>query len=111
MVETWTRILQLSKLLILDCMKHEKRVPDKQVSFLFIIGVLRSDIQYVTNSMSKLSALYFLSLFQNNRIKTSKYTLLTFLPLNLLEQFQRLANFYFLCLLILQVSEEEQVFL
>ena len=46
---------------------------------------------------------YFV-IFQNNHIKTSKYTLLTFLPLNLFEQFQRLANFYFLCLLILQVS-------
>ena len=42
-------------------------------------------------------------LLQNNRIKTSKYSALTFLPLNLFEQFQRLANFYFLCLLILQV--------
>lgn len=42
-------------------------------------------------------------LFQNNYIKTSKYTLLTFLPFNLLEQFQRLANFYFLCLLLLQL--------
>lgn len=41
--------------------------------------------------------------FQNNYIKTSKYSFLTFLPLNLLEQFQRLANFYFLCLLILQL--------
>lgn len=40
---------------------------------------------------------------QNNFIITSKYTLLTFLPLNLLEQFQRLANFYFLCLLLLQL--------
>jgi magnesium-transporting ATPase (P-type) len=40
---------------------------------------------------------------QNNYIKTSKYSMLTFLPLNLLEQFQRLANFYFLCLLILQL--------
>ncbi|EEB16029.1 ATPase, class I, type 8B, putative [Pediculus humanus corporis] len=39
----------------------------------------------------------------NNYIKTSKYSLLTFLPLNLFEQFQRLANFYFLCLLVLQV--------
>ena len=43
-------------------------------------------------------------MFQNNFIKTSKYTLLTFLPLNLFEQFQRAANFYFLCLFILQVD-------
>lgn len=41
--------------------------------------------------------------FQNNYIKTSKYSVLTFLPLNLFEQFQRLANFYFLCLLVLQL--------
>ncbi|KAG6444921.1 hypothetical protein O3G_MSEX003645, partial [Manduca sexta] len=39
----------------------------------------------------------------NNYIKTSKYSIITFLPLNLLEQFQRLANFYFLCLLVLQL--------
>lgn len=44
-----------------------------------------------------------LSVFQNNYIKTSKYSLFTFLPLNLFEQFQRLANFYFLCLLVLQL--------
>ena len=48
----------------------------------------------------------YLSFFlQNNNIKTSKYTLLTFLPLNLFEQFQRLANFYFACLLILQLID------
>ncbi|XP_055843321.1 probable phospholipid-transporting ATPase IM [Episyrphus balteatus] len=41
--------------------------------------------------------------YANNYIKTSKYSLITFLPLNLLEQFQRLANFYFLCLLVLQL--------
>ncbi|CAH0381708.1 unnamed protein product [Bemisia tabaci] len=40
--------------------------------------------------------------YANNFIKTSKYSLLTFLPLNIFEQFQRLANFYFLCLMILQ---------
>lgn len=41
--------------------------------------------------------------YANNYIKTSKYTFLTFLPANLFEQFQRLANFYFLCLMILQL--------
>lgn len=40
---------------------------------------------------------------QNNAIKTYKYNGLTFLPMNLFEQFKRAANFYFLILLILQV--------
>uniref|UniRef100_A0A8B9Q2S2 Phospholipid-transporting ATPase n=1 Tax=Apteryx owenii TaxID=8824 RepID=A0A8B9Q2S2_APTOW len=44
----------------------------------------------------------FLSL-QSNSIKTSKYNFFTFLPLNLFEQFQRIANAYFLFLLILQL--------
>uniref|UniRef100_A0AAX7VPP5 Phospholipid-transporting ATPase n=1 Tax=Astatotilapia calliptera TaxID=8154 RepID=A0AAX7VPP5_ASTCA len=39
----------------------------------------------------------------NNAIKTSKYNIFTFLPLNLFEQFRRLANAYFLFLLILQL--------
>ncbi|EFA84150.1 transmembrane protein [Heterostelium album PN500] len=33
--------------------------------------------------------------FPNNYIRTTKYTLLTFLPKNLFEQFRRLSNFYF----------------
>uniref|UniRef100_A0A8C0IHF9 Phospholipid-transporting ATPase n=1 Tax=Bubo bubo TaxID=30461 RepID=A0A8C0IHF9_BUBBB len=40
---------------------------------------------------------------ENNSIKTSKYNFFTFLPLNLFEQFQRIANAYFLFLLILQL--------
>jgi hypothetical protein len=40
---------------------------------------------------------------QNNYIKRSKYSVLKFLPLNIFEQFQRLSNFYFLCLLVLQL--------
>lgn len=43
---------------------------------------------------------------QKNSIKTSKYNMFTFLPLNLFEQFQRIANTYFLFLLILQVGRK-----
>uniref|UniRef100_A0A8C4F6G3 Phospholipid-transporting ATPase n=1 Tax=Dicentrarchus labrax TaxID=13489 RepID=A0A8C4F6G3_DICLA len=44
--------------------------------------------------------------YADNRIKTSKYNIFTFLPINLFEQFQRVANAYFLVLLILQVIPE-----
>ncbi|KAM4049228.1 phospholipid-transporting ATPase ID-like [Anomaloglossus baeobatrachus] len=40
--------------------------------------------------------------YATNAIKTSKYNVFTFLPLNLFEQFQRVANAYFVFLLILQ---------
>nr|XP_060617301.1 phospholipid-transporting ATPase IC isoform X1 [Anolis sagrei ordinatus] len=42
------------------------------------------------------------SKYSGNAIKTYKYNPITFLPLNLFEQFKRAANFYFLILLILQ---------
>nr|CAD7200130.1 unnamed protein product [Timema douglasi] len=58
---------------------------------------------YATEAVSVRRMTATCPLFQNNYIKTSKYSVLTFLPLNLFEQFQRLANFYFLCLLVLQV--------
>ena len=35
------------------------------------------------------------SIFKSNRIRTSKYTWLTFLPLNLYSQYQKAANVYF----------------
>ncbi|KAH8418901.1 hypothetical protein KR222_003800 [Zaprionus bogoriensis] len=38
-----------------------------------------------------------------NRIKSTKYTLITFLPQNLLEQFRRIANFYFLVMTIVSL--------
>ncbi|KAK5870750.1 hypothetical protein PBY51_003671 [Eleginops maclovinus] len=41
--------------------------------------------------------------YATNAIKTSKYNPFTFLPLNLFEQFQRIANAYFMFLLVLQV--------
>ena len=40
-------------------------------------------------------------MLNNFRFKSSKYSLYTFLPLNLIEQFRRAANIYFLVTLIL----------
>ena len=38
---------------------------------------------------------------QQNRIVSTKYTLITFLPQNMFEQFRRIANFYFLVMTII----------
>ncbi|XP_078526097.1 phospholipid-transporting ATPase IK-like [Lissotriton helveticus] len=40
--------------------------------------------------------------YAGNEIKTSKYNILTFLPLNVFEQFHRAANLYFLFVIVLQ---------
>lgn len=42
--------------------------------------------------------------FLDNTISTTKYTLLTFLPLNLIQQFLKIANMYFLFLTVLQIT-------
>lgn len=38
-----------------------------------------------------------------NRIVSTKYTLLTFFPKNMFEQFRRIANFYFLCMTVIAI--------
>lgn len=40
--------------------------------------------------------------YKNNRIVTSKYNVISFLPLNLMVQFSKMANLYFLILTIMQ---------
>ncbi|TFY73828.1 hypothetical protein EWM64_g10184, partial [Hericium alpestre] len=40
--------------------------------------------------------------YPRNKVRTSKYTIITFIPKNLYEQFRRIANLYFLALVILQ---------
>ncbi|XP_022246740.1 probable phospholipid-transporting ATPase IF isoform X2 [Limulus polyphemus] len=42
--------------------------------------------------------------FPDNTVVSSKYTIWNFIPKNLYEQFQRIANFYFLCIAIIQLS-------
>ncbi|KAF8132618.1 hypothetical protein EV363DRAFT_1216395 [Boletus edulis] len=44
-----------------------------------------------------------LARYPRNKVRTSRYTLLTFLPKNLFEQFHRIANIYFLALVIFQL--------
>eukprot|EP01025_Chloroclados_australasicus_P048093 TRINITY_DN5435_c0_g1_i1.p1 TRINITY_DN5435_c0_g1~~TRINITY_DN5435_c0_g1_i1.p1 ORF type:complete len:1141 (+),score=150.88 TRINITY_DN5435_c0_g1_i1:186-3608(+) len=41
--------------------------------------------------------------YSQNFVKTSKYTILTFLPINLYQQFSRIANLYFLLIAMLQL--------
>src|SRR5687768_2571724 len=44
--------------------------------------------------------------FPDNFIKTSKYNLITFVPLNLFHQFRKVSNFYFLINAIVAVIPE-----
>ncbi|XP_068632358.1 phospholipid-transporting ATPase IF-like [Battus philenor] len=46
---------------------------------------------------------------KHNKIKTSKYTLLMFLPKNLMEQFRRIVNFYFLIVTVIAVIIDSPV--
>lgn len=46
----------------------------------------------------------FLSCPQGNTVRTTKYTLITFLPRGLLEQFRRAANLYFLMICIISFT-------
>uniref|UniRef100_A0A8D0H0D3 ATPase phospholipid transporting 10B (putative) n=1 Tax=Sphenodon punctatus TaxID=8508 RepID=A0A8D0H0D3_SPHPU len=48
--------------------------------------------------------------YAGNGIRTTKYTFLTFFPKNLFEQFHRLANLYFLLLVILNWFPQVEVF-
>ena len=44
-----------------------------------------------------------IGLFCNNEVVTAKYSIISFLPIALFEQFRRLANMYFLFIVILML--------
>lgn len=47
---------------------------------------------------------------RSNSVRTTKYTIVTFLPKNLFEQFHRFANWYFLFIIILNFIPQIQAF-
>jgi len=48
--------------------------------------------------------------YKSNRVKTTKYTILTFIPKNLFEQFHRFANLYFIFVVALNWVPQIQAF-
>ncbi|KAG0701867.1 hypothetical protein DFH29DRAFT_924776 [Suillus ampliporus] len=61
---------------------------------------------YVNQPLSAMEADQYgepLARYARNKVRTSKYTLLTFLPKNLFQQFHRIANIYFLALVVFQL--------
>uniref|UniRef100_A0A8B9H0N5 P-type ATPase N-terminal domain-containing protein n=1 Tax=Astyanax mexicanus TaxID=7994 RepID=A0A8B9H0N5_ASTMX len=61
------------------------------------------DIIHISTAFKCFISIYNVMFLQSNCIMTSKYNVITFLPVNLFEQFQEVANTYFLFLLILQL--------
>ncbi|XP_072924288.1 phospholipid-transporting ATPase IC isoform X2 [Hemitrygon akajei] len=64
--------------------------------------VKANNVRYHTRIKERAFLCFKKRKYANNKIKTSKYNIITFLPRNLFEQFQRVANFYFLLICILQ---------
>ncbi|NWR76784.1 AT10B ATPase, partial [Centropus unirufus] len=50
------------------------------------------------------------SFYSGNSIQTTRYTLFTFLPQNLFEQFHRLGNLYFFFMVVLNLFPQVEVF-
>ncbi|XP_065434517.1 phospholipid-transporting ATPase IK [Chrysemys picta bellii] len=76
----------------------------KQLDFTW--EVKANDRAYHTQFKKRVAFCLTRKKYEDNAIKTAKYNVLTFLPLNLYEQFHRLANLYFLFVILLQTVPE-----
>uniref|UniRef100_A0A8C3HZH5 ATPase phospholipid transporting 8B3 n=1 Tax=Chrysemys picta bellii TaxID=8478 RepID=A0A8C3HZH5_CHRPI len=72
----------------------------------FTWEVKANDRAYHTQFKKRVAFCLTRKKYEDNAIKTAKYNVLTFLPLNLYEQFHRLANLYFLFVILLQTVPE-----
>ncbi|KFO91549.1 putative phospholipid-transporting ATPase IK, partial [Buceros rhinoceros silvestris] len=68
--------------------------------------VRANDRNYHTQFKKKFAFCLTKKKYAGNAIKTAKYNIFTFLPLNLYEQFHRMANVYFVFVILLQTSPE-----
>ncbi|XP_055869059.1 phospholipid-transporting ATPase IF-like isoform X2 [Biomphalaria glabrata] len=57
---------------------------------------------YIDNQILPGESVEKLPVYPDNTVVSSKYTIITFLPKNLFEQLRRVANFYFLCVALIQ---------
>ncbi|XP_064493014.1 phospholipid-transporting ATPase IK, partial [Pseudopipra pipra] len=72
----------------------------------FTWQVRANDRRYHAQSKKKFAFCLSRKKYRGNAIRTAKYNLLTFLPLNLYEQFHRMANVYFVFVILLQTFPE-----
>ncbi|XP_017692472.1 PREDICTED: phospholipid-transporting ATPase IK [Lepidothrix coronata] len=82
------------------CPRGKKELP------AFTWQVRANDRRYHSQSKKKFAFCLSRKKYRGNAIKTAKYNLLTFLPLNLYEQFHRMANVYFVFVILLQTFPE-----
>ncbi|XP_075579594.1 phospholipid-transporting ATPase IK [Pelecanus crispus] len=82
------------------CQHGKKKLP------AFTWEVRANDRNYHMQSKKKFAFCLTKKKYAGNAIKTAKYNVFTFLPLNLYEQFHRMANIYFVFVILLQTFPE-----
>ncbi|KAM9265442.1 phospholipid-transporting ATPase IK [Morus bassanus] len=82
------------------CLHGKKQLP------AFTWEVRANDRNYHMQFKKKFAFCLTKKKYAGNAIKTAKYNIFTFLPLNLYEQFHRMANVYFVFVILLQTIPE-----
>ncbi|KAG3280808.1 ATPase phospholipid transporting 8B3 [Ictidomys tridecemlineatus] len=84
---------------------HKRDLKDKEHT-AFTWEVRANDWGYYKQFKKKVCLCWYRDKYKTNVIRTAKYSILSFLPLNLYEQFRRVSNLYFLFIIILQAMPE-----